>query len=295
MDHHLPGQAGRLGPRARAPRSASAAGAWRALAASALALALAACGAAPGATVDGPSPGGSTAAAPTPEGTAPDASIPGASIPGAAAAGQGAGSSIRAERYCEVLLVNVVEGVATAEVNVSFPLNDCPAALWERLDAAQIAADEGVSLAVLNGPRYWLMDRIEKDRPGPMPEEQDFGGIGMYRQASVEIGSLAAAAVPYVPREVDRSTVFTFDAGQTVYELTTPDGTTYVMQSWSQQKDPALDEADLAGLGARLQLPAGWTYGSRTLESTLEVVTTSTPARVLQDDLGNSYSQRTDG
>lgn len=201
--------------------------------------------------------------------------------------------NMRAKRYCEVLLVSVVDGQATAEVYNSYPLNDCPAERWTELDATAIAGAEGVTLAVLNGPRYWLMDRIEKQGGAEGLAKKDFGGIEMYRQASVAIGSLADAATPYKPHEVDRSTAFVFDVGQVVYELTAPDGTTYVMQTWSQQKDPTLGEADLAGIGSRLQLPTGWTYGSRTLTSPLRVVTTDTPAKVLQDDLGNSYSQTT--
>jgi hypothetical protein len=201
---------------------------------------------------------------------------------------------MRTKRYCEVLLVRVVDGQASADVYNSFPLNDCPAELWTELDTAAIASAEGVTLAVLNGPRFWLMDRIEKQGGVEDLTKKDFGGIEMYRQASLAIGSLADAARPYTPNEVDRATVFVFDAGQVVYELTAPDDTTYVMQTWSQQKDPTLTEADLAGLGSRLQLPPGWTYGSRTLVEPLRVVTTDTVAKVLQDDLGNSYSQMTE-
>ena len=51
--------------------------------------------------------------------------------------------------------------------------------------------------------------------------------------------------------------MFTFDEGRTVYELTDPAGSTYVMQTWSQQKDPSLEEDDLAGLGDRLHLNVG--------------------------------------
>ena len=201
--------------------------------------------------------------------------------------------SMRTKRYCEVLLVQVVDGNATAEVYNSYPLNDCPAELWTKLDAGTIASAEGVTIAVLNGPRYWLMDRVDKQGGTDGLTKKDFGGIEMYRQASVALGSLVGATKPYTPREVDRDTVFTFDIGRTVYELTAPDGTTYVMQTWSQQKDPTLAEADLADLGSRLQLPPGWTYRSRTLDAPLEVVTTTTNAKVLQDDLGNSYSQET--
>ena len=161
-----------------------------------------------------------------------------------------AGGSLRTKRYCEVLLVQLADGNATADVYNSFPLNDCPDALWTELDATAIAASEGAPIAVLNGPRFWLMDRIEKAGDVTELPKKDFGGIEMYRQASVAIGSMAEAATPYLPHEVDRASVFVFDAGQTVYELTDPEGTTYVMQTWSQQKDPTLAEADLADLGS---------------------------------------------
>lgn len=200
---------------------------------------------------------------------------------------------MRGDRYCEVLLVQGSGGEATADVYNSYPLNDCPQELWDELDAPAIAAAEAVPIAVLNGPRYWLMDRIDKDGAVAELPKKDFGGIEMYRQASVEIGSLADASTPYRPRAVDRDTVFTFDAQQTVYELTAPDGATYVMQTWSQQKDPSLEESDLDGLDDRLLLPDGWAYSARELTEPLRLVTIDTPAQVLMDDLGNSYSLMT--
>jgi len=107
------------------------------------------------------------------------------------------------------------------------------------------------------------------------------------------VGNPIEASKPYTQNAVDRKTVFSFDTGRTVYELTTADGTKYVMQSWSQQVDPTLTEKDLATLGARLHLPAGWSYSSRTLTAPLRVVTTNTTAKVVQDDLKNSYSMET--
>ena len=146
-------------------------------------------------------------------------------------------------------------------------------------------------LAVLNGPRFWLMDGVEK--VGELSElpKATFGGIEMYRQASVEVGDVAAASTPYVPHAVDRRTVFTFDAGREVYELLAADGSHYVMQTWSQQTDPTLVEADLSGLAPRLDLPAGWTYRARILDEALTIDTTTVAAEVLQDDIGNSYSR----
>jgi hypothetical protein len=202
-------------------------------------------------------------------------------------------TTMRGERYCEVLLVQPKDGTILADVYNSYPLNSCPAPLWEALDPAALAAEHGAALAILNGPRFWLMDSIEKVGEVSGLPKVTFGGIDMYRQASVEVGDGAAASTPYIPHAVDRRTVFSFDAGHEVYELVSADGTVYLMQTWSQQEDPTLVEADLAGLAPRLALPEGWTYRSRTLDEPLRVDTTTAAAQVLQDDLGNSYSQLT--
>lgn len=200
------------------------------------------------------------------------------------------------ERYCEVLLVRPIDGNLVADVYNTFPLNDCPAEQWAALDMAAIAAAEGVPIAVPNGPRYWLMDDVEKVNadPAELPRKT-FGELEMYLQASVVVGPIGGDLPgPYTPSEVSRSTIFTFDAGSTVHELVAADGTTYVMQTWSQQTAPDLTEADLDDLGTRLTLPEGWTYQSRVLTEPLQVITVDEPAHVLMDDLGNSYSQRTD-
>lgn len=199
-------------------------------------------------------------------------------------------TTMRGERYCEVLLVNPRDGVISADVYNSYPLNTCPADQWEALDPAALAAEHAAVLAILNGPRYWLMDEIQKAGDVAELPRATFGGIEMFRQASVEVGDLKAASTPYVAHAVDRRTVFTFAEGRPVYELVDPTGNVYVMQTWSQQTDPTLVEADLPGLGARLALPEGWTYRTRTLEAPLLVDTTTAAAQVLQDDLGNSYS-----
>ena len=199
---------------------------------------------------------------------------------------------MRGVRYCEVLLISMRDGQAAAEVFNSYPLNECPEQLWSQLDAKTIASANSVPLAMLNGPRFWLMNAVQKEGATELPVT-DFGGIEMYRQASVTIGSLTEQAKPYQPYEVARSALFVFDAGERIYQLTGPDGTTFVMQTWSRQIDPELTEAKLTDLGTRLQLPSGWMYSSRVLDKQLLIDTRSTSAKVLQDNLGNSYSQIT--
>ncbi|OMC53009.1 hypothetical protein A5745_23225 [Mycobacterium sp. IS-2888] len=191
------------------------------------------------------------------------------------------------KRYGEVLLVQVGESGPEATVYNSFPLNDCPAELWSKLDAQAIAAENGAAAALLNGPRYWLMNAIEKEQQGPQ-ERKTFGGIEMIKQATVAMSSMNPA--PYSANEVSRNTVFVFDAGAEVYELVDPDGRRWVMQTWSQVVDPNLSRADLPGLAGRLNLPDGWRYEPRVLTETLRVDTRTRPAQVTQDDLTNSYS-----
>jgi hypothetical protein len=202
------------------------------------------------------------------------------------------GTKLRAKRYCEVLLLHPAPAGITADVYNTFPVNDCPEAQWQAMDPTAIARENSMLVALLNGPRYWLMDTIEQNT-SVAETHKTFGGMEMIQRATVVVGNPIEASKPYTINSVDRRTVFSFDHGRTVYEITTADGQKFVMQSWSQQIDPALSEADLAGLGARLHLPAGWSYAARTLTAPLQVVTTSTTAKVLQDDFKNSYSMET--
>lgn len=196
-------------------------------------------------------------------------------------------TDLTGKRYGEVLLVKVGESGPQATVYNSFPLNDCPAELWSALDPQAIAAEHGAAAALLNGPRYWLMNAIEKRPQGPQ-ETETFGGIEMIRQATVAMSSMNPA--PYSLNEVDRNTVFIFNAGSEVYELIDPEGRHWVMQTYSQVADPNLSRADLPGLAERLNLPEGWSYQPRVLTETLRIDTTTRPAKVTQDDLTNSYS-----
>lgn len=196
-------------------------------------------------------------------------------------------TDVSGRRYGEVLLVEVGESGPRATVYNTFGLNDCPAELWSALDPQAIAAEHGAAMVLLNGPRYWLMNSIEKAPQGPQVTAT-FGGIDMIRQAEVALSSMNPG--PYTVNEVDRHAVFVFDAGEQIYELIDPDGRRWVMQTWSQVADPALSREDLAGLAGRLNLAPGWSYQPRVLTSPLRVDTTAQAARVLQDDLTNSYS-----
>ena len=155
---------------------------------------------------------------------------------------------VRGGRYGEVFLLDTSSPTVTADVYNSYGLNDCPQDLWSALDPKQLAVDNGVGLVMLNGPRCWLMDNITKVQDLAQPREiRNFGGIDMFKAATLMIGDITAPPGPYSPRAVDRRTVFSFDHGSQIYELVDPAGTRWVMQSWSQQADPRLSVNDLPG------------------------------------------------
>jgi hypothetical protein len=194
---------------------------------------------------------------------------------------------VHGDRYGEIFLVRQTDAGLHADVYNSYTLGDCPQDLWEALDLAAIAAEEGVLLALPNGPRYWLVDTIEKWGP-PSPDLRTFGGITMTRAATLDLGPNFDPS-PFTVRRVARAATFSFSAGSTVYELTDPVGSLYVMQSWCTAIDPALTEPDLETLGTRLSLPEGWSFGVRRLDETVRVMTATEDAVVLQDELRNSY------
>ncbi len=196
---------------------------------------------------------------------------------------------LRGERYCEVLLARIIEARLSAEVWNTYGLNDCPPDAWAALDAEAIKAERSVNAALLNGPRYWLMDAIEK-KPTGQRQETTFGTLDMFLAATVYLGPIPPNLNAYTERKVARGAIFEFAEGAEVYELLDPSGKVYVMQSYSQQRAPDLSEADLHALASRITPPAGWTYRARTLETALRVEGRTAGSTVLQDDLANTYS-----
>ena len=195
-------------------------------------------------------------------------------------------------RYGEVLLVTGRLNRIKATVYNTLGLNECPDDLWQALDTEAIKKAYRARAVILNGPRYFLMDKVSIADPGE--EIFDFGGLQMRRLATVPLpltsilGGLRRH--PYTERPVRRTTVYVWNTGREVYELVAPDGTTYVMQSYSLAVDRTMTEADLPLLGARLRLPAGWVYRVRRIDDEW-ALPVEREARIIQDELDNSYQR----
>jgi hypothetical protein len=93
----------------------------------------------------------------------------------------------------------------------------------------------------------------------------------------------------YKERKVRRNSVWIFDPYELVYELVSPDGKVYVMQSYSTEvKNLTLD--NLKDLKSHLKLPRGWNFQARLLTEELNVPIPQGLATVIQDDFYNSYT-----
>ena len=198
------------------------------------------------------------------------------------------------DRYCEYLAIKGQSPKFTADVWNTYGLNDCPDERWRASDPNALASELGAVGVVLNGPRYWLIERASIELEAGQGEVRTFSsGLDMRFIASVKVPVVngVPSRAPYRETTVRRSNTFTWSRKNAVYELIDPKGRVYVMQAYSQITDPKLTIAKLPKLGKRLDLPKGWRYRTRTLDRALSL-TTDGKAVVVQDDLQNTYQLR---
>ena len=202
-------------------------------------------------------------------------------------------SNLRNQRYCEVLIGK--RDWLNLEVRVfnTQGLNLCPQEQWSTLTKDAVAKTFDASFVLLNGPRYWMMDEIQAAGQTINSVRSSFGGIEMNLRATIEISLLKQLLgdKKFSPNKIVRTTNFIYRAGSPIYELTSPSGEVYVMQSYSQMINTSLNEKDLIALSQQLKLPAGWSYSSKILDKDLSLVANGI-AYVLQDNLANSYQRR---
>lgn len=196
---------------------------------------------------------------------------------------------LRGERYCEILLGTFSGELLKVAVYNTIGLSDCPTEAWSKQDVAALKAETKADIVVLNGPRFWTLNSFAGSK---LLDEtlRTLGGMPMRQAGAVElpVADLMELQKPYVLRTIQRDSVVTFYAGKTVFELTAADGRVYTMQSYSTQKSPQT-EASLGDLASKLTLPAGWSFGVRTLTTDLVARAVERVVTVVQDELGNTY------
>ncbi len=169
---------------------------------------------------------------------------------------------IRDSRYGEIFIVKPTG----LEVYNTTGLNDCPAALWDKLDLEQIKKDWGAMQVQKNGPHFWMMD----EQTLLTGEKASFGGIDARWVAHAPLSVLQAGATggkPYAIYTPSKTQSMVYAKGKPVFELIDPDGNVYVLQA-REEKFPI---PELATLGSKLKLPQGWQYRARTLSEDLKL------------------------
>lgn len=100
----------------------------------------------------------------------------------------------------------------------------------------------GATAVKINGPRYFVHNKISGGDETAEGKFADFGGIEMKLVATIEtkVWEGTVGDEFYIDNEVQRTTTYLYKAGNMVYELTSPEGEVYRMQSYAQLIDPTL-------------------------------------------------------
>jgi hypothetical protein len=173
--------------------------------------------------------------------------------------------------------------------------NDEMDARFRALKAETLKKEFGGDGVFFNGPRRWVANSLTASSWDGC-KQRVIAGIPFNLDGTFEVPSfdkfVSGPPVAYKPLVSKRDSRMIFNAGETVYELITPEGAVYTMFSLSLKVDPKNTIENLPTLGKRLTLPTGWTFRSRKLDK--EMVLTATadsnpPNTVVLDQLEGNY------
>lgn len=185
----------------------------------------------------------------------------------------------RGLRYAELFAV----GPELITVYNSIGLSEAPPPVWDALDAEAAAPQLGVKTVIKNGPHWWASDKATLCFG---TEVVSVAGIGFRYAAQLPalIASSGKLEPPvYTVLQANKEGELVYSAGESVYELVSPDGEALVMQSSN------VEPSEFANLGERLSPAAGWQFRTRTLEHELTVELNGA-VRTAMDDLHNVYN-----
>ena len=170
-------------------------------------------------------------------------------------------------------------------------------ARFRALDPAQLQKEYGGEAVRFNGPRRFLADRFTA-QAFDEGKRSMLGPIPMYVYGLFVVPDfdafISGKQTPYRETVSRRTTTWFFDPGTEVYELVSPDGVVFVMQSASLGVDPHNTVDKLPTLGERLSLPEGWEFKVRTLEEELVMAVTfddDPPNTIVLDEFENNYQR----
>ena len=170
-------------------------------------------------------------------------------------------------------------------------------ARFRALDPDALRDVHGGDAVRFNGPRRFLADRFTAEAVDGGKLSM-LGDTPMYTYGTFVVPDfdafIAGKQTPYRETVSRRTTTWFFEAGSEVYELVSPEGIAFVMQSASLMIDPENTVDRLPTLGERLSLPEGWQFRARTLEEELVMPVgydDDPPNTIVLDEFENNYQR----
>jgi hypothetical protein len=113
---------------------------------------------------------------------------------------------VRNARYCEIIPVVRSGFHLLATVYNTLGVNDCPAAVWDKITEAEMKKRFGAIKVLLNGPRHFVMDKIVAGGETAAGEKIEAGGLELTERASIDLDLFGMRSEPYRERTIDRDT-----------------------------------------------------------------------------------------
>ena len=169
-------------------------------------------------------------------------------------------------------------------------LNRCPPEQFDAIDVDLLRKQTQSDIVWKNPRRFWMMDHLAI---ALVDEPAEFQGLAFNCVAKMSMPAsfdpaLGQSGMAYTPMQIRRVSTYEFLTGRPVFLLRSPDGATWVMQTYTNHIDGSLRESDLPQLDQRLHLPDGWAFKATTLDRDL-VLDTKGLAHIVPDDLENMY------
>ena len=175
--------------------------------------------------------------------------------------------------------------------------NDVMDARFRALDADTLKKEYGSDGVIFNGPRRLVANSIIGMIAWDGGKKRVIDTIP-YRVLGVFEDKAVSKELPAYQVVISkRSNSFKFNAGETVYELITPEGAVYTMFSLSLKIDPKNTIENLPTLGERLKLPEGWKFRARKLDQDMILTCTADsnpPNTIVLDELVGNYQYNAD-
>ncbi len=171
---------------------------------------------------------------------------------------------------------------------------------FRSLSAETLIKEFGSDGVFFNGPRRFVANSFT-GLAFDGGKKRVINTIPLFLYGTFEVPSfndfVSGPPVAYKVLVSKRNNTFTFNAGEVVHELITPEGAVYTMFSLSLKADPKNTIENLPTLGERLTLPPGWKYRTRTLDKDLNLTSSydsNPPNTIVLDQFEGNYQHNPD-